>query len=103
MAIRMEFDKFGGPEQLHPVEFEPADPAEGQVLMRNVAIGVNYFDWKYVAGLGGSATFPSVPGIESAGVIEAVGPGSPFAVGDEVIARRHPGAFATHRLVPANR
>ena len=46
------------------------------------------------------------PGAEAAGVVTAAGPGAegpagPVAVGDEVIAYRAPGAYATELVVPA--
>jgi NADPH:quinone reductase-like Zn-dependent oxidoreductase len=104
MAVRMQLDAFGGPEVLHEVHFEPTPPGEGEVLIRNVAIGVNPFEWKLVAGLttgGKPQQFPLVPGTESAGIVEAAGDGAPFEVGDAVIARHYLGAFASHRTVPA--
>jgi NADPH:quinone reductase-like Zn-dependent oxidoreductase len=107
MAIRMELDAFGGPEVLHPVEFEVPEPGEGEVLVRNVALGVNPFDWKFVSGLttgGKPVEFPKVPGNEGAGIVEAVGAGvTEFAVGDEVIWSSYLGGFATHRLMPVAR
>ena len=103
MASRIEIDAFGGPEQLHLREFAPAAPGEGELLVRAAAIGVNPFDWKFVAGttVRQPPPFPAVPGMESAGVVEAVGPGVGFAVGDEVITRQYLGGFATHRVVRA--
>lgn len=103
MAQRIEIDAFGGPEQLHLREFEPPLPGEGELLVRQVAIGVNPFDWKFVAGstVREAPVFPVVPGMEGTGVVEAVGAGVTFAVGDEVITRQYLGAYATHRVVKA--
>lgn len=103
MAERIEIDAFGGPEQLVLRPFEPVAPGEGELLVRQAAIGVNPFDWKLVAGMTVRETpvFPLVPGMEGAGVVEAVGVGVDFSVGDEVITRQYLGAFATHRVAKA--
>lgn len=100
---RIEIESFGGPEVLHLRDFEPRHPGEGEVLVRTEAVGINPFEWKYVAGLMSPTPpdFPVVPGSESSGVIEAVGSGVEWAVGDEVVVRQHLGAYATHRTVKA--
>lgn len=63
--------------------------AQGQVLVRVRAAGVNGIDWKVRDGLVQQAfplQLPAVLGIELAGVVEAVGPGaSRFHVGDRVM------------------
>ncbi|MDP6968268.1 MAG: NADP-dependent oxidoreductase [Gammaproteobacteria bacterium] len=51
-------------------------PGPGQVLIRNIAAGVNPIDWKTAAGGGPAALqgdFPIILGWECAGIIEAVG------------------------------
>jgi len=103
MAQRIEIDAFGGPEQLQLREFDPAAPGDGELLVRQKAIGVNPFDWKLVSGqtVKQAPVFPVVPGMEGAGIVEAVGAGVDFAVGDEVITRQYLGAFASHRIAKA--
>jgi NADPH2:quinone reductase len=62
-------------------------PAQGQVLVRIHASGVNPLDTKIRAGAAAHARhpFPSVLGLDMAGVVEAIGPGvNSFRVGDEV-------------------
>jgi NADPH2:quinone reductase len=59
----------------------------GQVLVRVLASGVNPVDIKISKGQAAHAkvTLPAVPGIDMAGVVEALGEGvSGFAVGDKV-------------------
>lgn len=105
MAQRIEFTRFGGPEVLTLVEFDLPDPAEGEVLVRNTALGVNPYDWKFIAGQTGPVKrpFPLVPGNEGSGVVEAVGAGvTTVAVGDEVIWRGYLGGYATHRVIAAS-
>lgn len=79
----------GGPEVLRCEDLpEPAPPGEGEVLIRVHAAGVNFADHLMRIGAYGPAQRPTVPGLEAAGVVEAVGPGvSAFAPGQRVMAR----------------
>lgn len=85
-AIR--FHDYGGPEVLVLDQVDRPQPGAGQVLVRVVAAGVNPADWKMRAGYFKAyypLTLPSTPGMEGAGVIEAVGPDvTTFTVGQEV-------------------
>ena len=81
-AIR--FDQTGGPEVLELVEVETPTPAPGQVLVRHQAIGLNFIDTYQRSGLY-PMKLPVGPGLEAAGVVEAVGEGvTRFKVGDRV-------------------
>lgn len=64
-------------------------PGPGQVLIRNVAAGINPIDWKTATGGGPAALqgdFPIILGWECAGVIEAVGEQvKAYKVGDQVL------------------
>jgi NADPH:quinone reductase-like Zn-dependent oxidoreductase len=105
MATRLEFSSYGEPSVLHPVEFEPGQPGADEVLVRNVALGVNPYDWKFVSGISGKPLVkPTVPGNEGSGVVEAVGADvTNVAVGDEVIWRTYLGGYASHRLIAASK
>lgn len=82
-AIR--YEKFGGPEVLALEEVPTPQPGAGQVLVKIVAAGVNPADWKMRSGMFGQLPLPITPGLEGAGVVEAVGEGvSAFKPGDEV-------------------
>jgi NADPH:quinone reductase-like Zn-dependent oxidoreductase len=85
-AIR--YHDFGGPEVLVLDEVPRPQPEAGQVLVRVVAAGVNPADWKMRAGFYKAfmaIPLPSTPGMEGAGVIEALGPDvTTFQVGQEV-------------------
>jgi NADPH:quinone reductase-like Zn-dependent oxidoreductase len=68
---------YGGPDKLVVEEAARPHPGPGEVLVRIKAAGVNPADWK----IGGGAfkqfsplQFPWTPGLEAAGVVEAVGP-----------------------------
>jgi NADPH2:quinone reductase len=79
-------EQFGGPEVLRVVDIADPRPAEGEVVVRLHAAGVNPVD-AYIRS-GQYARLPErpyTPGFDGAGVIEAVGPGvtSP-SVGDRV-------------------
>jgi NADPH2:quinone reductase len=83
-AIRVH--EFGGPEVLRLEDAEDPRPGAGQVLVRVRAAGVNPVD-TYIRG-GGHAVKPALPytpGLDGAGVVEAVGEGvTSVAAGDRV-------------------
>jgi len=87
-------------------EVEVAPPRAGEVTIRIRAAGVNPADAKHVAQARPGATFPVPIGYELSGEILAVGPDAlggsgELAVGDEVVAFRVQGAYATEITVPA--
>lgn len=106
------FDVFGGPEVLHEIEHPEPVPLRDEVLLRVEAATVNNGDIYQRKGYVDSLRHrpPWVPGMEAAGVVEAVGPGaeSKFAVGDEVTAFVIPtdprgGAYAERAVASADR
>ncbi len=93
----------GGPETLTKIDITPPQPGEGEVLIRQTAIGVNFIDI-YIRT--GAYPWPVdenlILGCEGAGVVEALGSGvSGFTKGDRVAYTIPNGAYATHRTVPA--
>lgn len=69
-------NRFGGPEVMRIEEVPDPVPGEGEVLVKLHAAGVNPVDTYIRAGNYGSVAVPPyTPGIDGAGVIEAVGPG----------------------------
>jgi NADPH2:quinone reductase len=82
-AIRIH--AFGGPEVLKLENLPDPRPQTGQVLVRLKAAGVNPVDTYIRAGHYGARSFPYTPGMDGAGVIEALGPGvQSVTVGDRV-------------------
>lgn len=81
---------YGPVEALELAELPTPEPGPGEVLLRTEATSLNGIDPKLVTGAMKAfipVTHPFVPGVDVAGVVEAVGPGVPrFAVGDAVIA-----------------
>jgi NADPH:quinone reductase len=105
MSKAFRFDRYGGPEVLRFEEVEVSAPGRGEVRMRNTAVAVNYRDVLMRRGVHTVKSFPSGIGLESAGVIDAVGPEvDGVAVGDRVACAGMPeGSYAELRIVPAAR
>jgi NADPH:quinone reductase-like Zn-dependent oxidoreductase len=80
----IEYDNFGGPEVLRLVDVPVPKPGPRQVRVAVKVAGVNGIDWKIRAGYLGEQSMPQRPGVELAGVVDAVGPGASVGVGDEV-------------------
>ena len=101
----VEISSFGGPEVLRLVERPTPDPGPDEALVRVAAAGVNRPDLvqrqgKYPPPPGAS----DLPGLEIAGVIEALGPSSEpvprWRVGDRVMALVSGGGYAEYVAVP---
>ncbi|MCB1459750.1 MAG: quinone oxidoreductase [Nitratireductor sp.] len=95
----------GGPSVFGKEAIVPAKPKKGEVLIRHTAIGVNFIDVYQRTGLypapGG---YPAVLGSEGAGVVEVVGAGvTGLKAGDRVAYTVPGGAYATHRVIAADR
>ncbi len=76
---------FGDPGVMKLEEVGEPVAAEGQVLIRVHAIGVNPVDTYIRAGIYGGREFPYTPGMDAAGVVEAIGAGvEGLRVGDRV-------------------
>lgn len=101
-AIRVH--QFGGPEVLRWEDVELADPGPGQVRLRQTAAGLNFIDVYYRTGLY-KAELPLIPGVEGAGVVEAVGAGVTEIKPGERVAYTFSllGGYAQQRLIPAER
>ena len=105
MGKAFRFYQHGGPEVMQWEDVDVPPPAAGQVRMRNTAVAVNYRDVLIRRGGHEVRAFPSGIGLESAGVVEAVGPGvTDVAVGNRIACVAGPdGAYAEARNVPAAR
>ena len=103
MPHAMRIYEHGGPEKLRWEETQVGAPGEGQVLVRNTAVGLNFIDTYQRSGLY-PMPLPFTPGSEGAGVVEAVGPKvKEFKVGDRVAYAGPPGAYAEVLLRPVAR
>jgi NADPH:quinone reductase len=102
------FVAFGGPEVLEVLDLPAPHPGPGEVRIRVRAAAVSPADSVTRAGQGGPMDGPPyVPGMDAAGVIDEVGKGADWVVGDGVMAvvfpgGRHAGAYAEQIVVPAD-
>ena len=100
-AIRVH--ETGGPEVLKWEEVEVGDPGPGQVKLRQEAVGLNYIDVYHRTGLY-PQPLPFTPGVEGAGVVEALGPDViGLKVGDRVAYSGPIGGYAEERLIDADK
>lgn len=95
----------GGLEVFSFEEYDVPAPTQGEVTIAVRAAGMNPADAKHVAS--GAGEFPRAVGYEVAGVVTAVGPDTeiasgPVAPGDEVLAFRIGGGWATDVTVAAS-
>ncbi len=85
----MLLNAFANPALFELGEVAKPSPGPGQVLIRNVAAGINPIDWKTGTGGGPAALqgdFPIILGWECAGVVEAVGENcKAYNPGDQVL------------------
>jgi NADPH:quinone reductase-like Zn-dependent oxidoreductase len=85
---RVQYLRYGAPEELRLDEVAPPDPGQGQVRVQVRAAAANPMDWKIRRGemkaLSGFR-FPRGLGHDFAGVVETVGPGvERLKAGDDV-------------------
>lgn len=93
----------GGPQAMQLEDWPLADPGEGQIAVRQTAIGVNFVDTYQRSGLYPVQT-PFVAGNEGAGIVTAVGSGvTTCKAGDRVAYQGQVGAYAQDRLLVADR
>lgn len=102
-AWRMVARSHGGPEVIAQEDFDPGQPGAGELLVEQDAVGLNFIDTYYRTGLY-PAPLPTPLGSESAGRVVAIGSGvEGFALGDRVGSVSGLGAYASHRIVAADR
>ncbi|QWF84594.1 NADP-dependent oxidoreductase [Amycolatopsis sp. CA-230715] len=97
----IQFTEFGGPDVLKLADLPVPEPGKGQVRIAVRAAGVNPLDTKLRSGAMAAMMGlepPHVPGFDVAGVVDAVGEGASFAVGDEVFGWSNTGSYAEYAL-----
>ncbi len=97
--------RYGEPEEMTFSDAAEPVPSEGEVLIRNHACGLNFFDLLQCQGkYQARPAFPFTIGAEVAGTIAATGPGvDGLAVGQRVAALPRGGGFAECTVVHASR
>jgi NADPH:quinone reductase len=105
MTYAIRIHETGGPDVLKWEKYDPGVPGPGEALIRQEAVGLNYIDVYHRTGLYPLPELPAIPGMEGAGVVEAVGGDvSGLAPGDRVAyAGLPPGAYAEKRRIPVHR
>jgi len=93
--------KVGGPEVLQLREAPDSDAKSGEIRIRVKASGVNFADLMARLGLYPDAPrLPCVVGYEVTGVVDQVGDGAPFKIGDRVGAITRFGGYSDTVIVP---
>lgn len=103
----------------HAWQFQGADKAltlglkavpalkAGQILVRNLAIGINPVDWKFIQADPINWPDTHTPGVDGAGVVEQVGDGVDTKLIGKTVAYHHSlsenGSFAKHSVLYAER
>lgn len=101
----VQIQDYGGPEVLNLVKTAIPMPGRGQVLVRLQAAGVNPADWKSRAGYmraNRPLAMPWTPGLEGAGVVEAVGPGVTRFQPGQAVYGTIAGSYAEYALAQEN-
>lgn len=99
--------EFGGPEALSVHNVAEPHPGPSEARLRVKAAAVSPVDTAVRSGGLGTGDFepPYVPGMDAAGVIDEVGPGSRWEIGDKVMTMAlplsaHGGAYVEHLVGP---
>jgi NADPH:quinone reductase-like Zn-dependent oxidoreductase len=106
MMKAIVIDRFGGPEVMKVSDISKPEPKDDEVLVKNMAVGVNPVDFKIREGQYPEVKEDKLPltmGREVAGVIEALGKDvTGFKEGDRVFAMiGADGGYAEYSRVPA--
>lgn len=103
MPHAIKVHQVGGPDVLRWEPVTVGAPDTGQVRLRQTAVGLNFIDVYHRTGLY-PLPLPFIPGMEAAGVVEAVGAGvTHLQVGDRVAYASVIGAYTESRLIEADR
>jgi NADPH:quinone reductase len=93
----------GGPEVMVVEELPTPTPGTGEALVRVESSGVNYIDIRQRTGDSHLASLPVTLGMEGAGVVDALGPGTnDIELGHRVAWHWHLGSYATEVVMPVN-
>jgi NADPH2:quinone reductase len=100
-AIRVH--QFGAADVMSYENAPMPEPKAGEVRVRLAASGLNFIDIYHRSGAYAMPT-PFIPGLEGAGVVDAVGPEvTTLSVGDRVAYPSQAASYAEYVVVPADR
>ncbi len=100
-AIRLQ--DYGSADKLVLEQAPCPEPKEQEVLLQIKAAGVNPADWKYRSGMYkqfAPLSFPWIPGLEAAGIVETVGSGVTAFQPGQAVFGFVPSAYAEYSAVP---
>ncbi len=104
MSKAVRIHQYGGPDVLLWEDVPTPEPGPGEVLIEQKAIGLNFIDVYFRTGHYKVPGFPAVIGQEGAGIVRALGQGvTTLAEGDRVAYAGALGAYATNRVIAADR
>src|SRR4051812_5114839 len=103
----IEVRRFGGPEELVPVDRPDPEPGPGQVVVSVSAVDTLFVEAQIRSGYWSGEYFdvrpPYVPGDGAAGEVIAIGEGvDDVWLGRRVVTRTPGGGYASHVVVPAD-
>ncbi len=99
-AIRVH--EVGAPEVLQSVDLPVPEPGAGEARVRLEVAGVNFIDTYHRRGWY-PMPLPFTPGVEGAGIVDAVGEGvTEVAEGDAVAYGMTAGSYAEYAIVPSS-
>lgn len=93
------------PEQMEFTDIPMPDPRAGEILIRNYAAALNFYDILMIQGkYQVRPPRPFTPGSEVAGIVEAVGEGvTNIKIGDRVQAMATSGTYCEYSIAPATK
>jgi NADPH2:quinone reductase len=98
----IQVTEFGDSGVIEQVEQDVPDPEDGQVRIEVRAAGINFADIMQRRGhYHGGPQPPYTPGMEVAGVVDAVGDGVGREVGDRVVSMVNGGGYADYAIADA--
>ena len=99
MPHAIQIRQTGGPEVLNWAAVDVGEPGSGEVRLRQAAAGLNYIDVYHRTGYY-PQPLPFIPGLEGAGIVEAVAQDvRGLKVGDRVAYAGPTGGYSEVRLI----
>ena len=100
----IQFDRLGGPEVMQLREVPKPELKPGTIIVKNHVIALNYGDVFFLQGTYlVKPVFPDIPGMEGAGIIEAVAPDVKDLAPGMRVAYIGMGAYAEYNRMRASR
>lgn len=98
----IQVSQTGGPEVLQYVDLPQPEPKAGEALVKISAAGINYIDVYHRIGRY-TVPLPFIPGMDAAGVVQAVGPGvTELKPGDRVAWATFRGSYTEYAALPTS-